>query len=65
MEGAAQKESFLPTAETEAPPGKVFQTETGEEITTLDATCILLSVRDWGQGVVDDPDTWRRGFLWK
>lgn len=63
MEGAAQKENFLPTTETEASPGKVLQTETGEQITTLNATCILLSVRDWGQGVADDPDTWRCGFL--
>lgn len=64
MEGAAQKESFfLPTIETEAPPGKVLQTETGEKITTLDATCILLSLRDGGQGVAEDPDTRRRGFL--
>lgn len=48
--------------ETEALTSKVLETETGGQITPLDATCILLSARNWGQRVADDSDMWRHVF---
>lgn len=41
-----------------------METETGEQITPLDATCILLFAMKRGQRVPGDPNMWKRGFWW-
>jgi len=41
---------------TEVVPSNVLETEMGEQIIPLDATCVLLSARNWSQGAADNSD---------
>lgn len=52
------------STETKVLPVNVMETETGEQITPLDATCILLFAMKRGQRAPGDPNMWTRGFWW-